>query len=297
MDFLKNNLFYVILVGAVLVISIPSYMLAAQRRGAYEKARSDAVKRVGTLEKSAAKVTVISPLALTEAEQYRKAWEEQRESLHRMLEASDRHMDVDFLIAPPAPGETPDPEQYKIAYKNAYDQLSLQLSKAGLADARTQPLPKAANFENRVPTPAQIRISQKQYWILKELVDLFSDPDSGVKAVTSVTLDYVPNATDALNGPDSTKTFWRFPMRLEFQMDFRYFPVLLEKLLENKNVMLMPDGYFIERAFDPSKPVYVPLVQVSLYCEAWDYISTEFEKKNLEDAEAKKGKGGAAGGK
>jgi len=161
-------------------------------------------------------------------------------------------------------------------------------------DSRNSALPSKANFKDRTPSGSDIRISQKQYWIVKELVDLFTAPESGVKSVTSVKLDFVPNAPGALNKPDSRNTFWVYPMSLEFQIDFRDFRVFFEKLLDDKSVLFMPGNYLIERAFDSSKPVYVPFVQVSLYCEVWDYVSTPFEQENLAAYKAKAGGGAGA---
>jgi hypothetical protein len=293
MDILKNNLFYLILVAAVLIVSVPSYILASRRQEHVNKARSDAEALIRGLANSAKRLEPVSEDALELAADYRRGWEEQEAKVFELLQEADAHLDSDFLV-PAAEGKTPDPEQYKAAYNAGYDALSNRLVAARLANPGNSPLPKKANLETRLPTPEDIRISQKQYWIVKEFVDILTDPACQVKSVRNIDIDYVPNQLGMNNKPDPTRTFWVYPALLEFQIDFRTFPVLMQKFLENRNVVFFPETYEITRSFDDTKPVYTPTVAVQIYCPVWDYISTPFETSQLE---AYGGEGGKAAGK
>jgi hypothetical protein len=88
---------------------------------------------------------------------------------------------------------------------------------------------------------------------------------------------------------------------MDLNMDFRTFPILMQKLVENKNITFVPDGFKVSRAFEDTKPVYVPLVDVTLFCQVWDYISTPFEQENLKKFKAAKqaapGRGAAPAGR
>jgi len=298
MDFLKNNLFYVILVAAVLLVSIPSYILASQKQARNRQALTIAQGLVDGMKVSVQGLKVYSDAALAAARSYNEEWLKQKNDVVAIVEKTSKHLNDDFLVQPARPGDIPDAEAYKTAYNAAYDKLIARLK--GMYE-KEQPLPEKAKFGDKRPTPTQIRISQRQYWIVKELVDLFTDPALGVKAVRSVKLDYVPNRKDGTVTPKNDNTFWVYPMELDFQIDFRTFPVFLQKLIDDPNVMFFPDGYRVARAFDETSPVYVPTVAVVMYCEVWHYISSTsaYDKNELQaylqkkPAAARRGQPGA----
>ena len=64
MDFLKNNLFYVILVAAVLVVSIPSFILATRRQEQVTKALADARSQLNIVKVTFARLEPVSEAAL-----------------------------------------------------------------------------------------------------------------------------------------------------------------------------------------------------------------------------------------
>jgi len=294
MDFLKNNLFYVILVAGILVISVPSFILASQRQESIRKAISDANTVLTGIQMKVKNLKPVTKTALDEAQRFKKEWEAQRTKAHELLRQADRHMDEDFLVPPAKSGLTPDPIEYRNAYNSSYDGMVQALVKANLLNAKKPAFSSKAYFAERLPTPEEIRISQKQYWILKELAAAFASSDSLVKEIDAVMLDINPASSDAANQPDETGRFWVYPIRMDFRIDFRSFPLFLEKLLEGKDVMFFVDSFTVSRAFDESKPVYAPIVAVTLYCQVWDYISTSFEEKNLKDWLAARGKKGGA---
>jgi hypothetical protein len=92
--------------------------------------------------------------------------------------------------------------------------------------------------------------------------------------------------------------FWRYPFSIDFIIDFRNFPVFLEKLVSHKEVLFEAPGFWrIARAFDETKGVYAPHVSVSLYCLAWDFISTDYEKVWLKEFDERQKKAPRGGGR
>jgi hypothetical protein len=297
MEFLKNNLFYVILVAAVLVISIPSYILASAREAKHALAVADAQQKLNIIKNQAERLQPVAPDALKKAGEYQQGWAALVKQVEDMMSASDTHMDREFLV-PAADGDLPDPVAYKAAYGKAYDELVARLVAAKIADADKSPLDRKADWSDRTPAPKEIRVTQKQYWILKELVDMFTDPACHVRHVTSVALDIVPNQAGASNHPynvdkPAESKFWVYPVKLDFQIDFRYFNIFLGKLADDDKVMFVTDSYSVARGFSEQDAVYEPVVAVSLYCLVYDYISSDFEKASL--AQYKPGTGGAKG--
>lgn len=290
MDILKKNLFYVILIAAVLVISVPSFILASQRQEKIKKAMSDADNKLDGLRKIVKNLKPVNTKALQEADKFSEQWEAQRARAHELLKQANKHMDDDFLVAPDKPNGTPDPAKYRAAYSAGYDALVKSLGR--LMDGKKGKFSTKATFV-MLPTPDQIQISQKQFWILKELAATLADPDCALKDVSNVSLDFVPNVEGVANQPDDSGRFWIYPIRIDFRIDFRAFPLFLQKLVDNQNVMFFVDAFTITRSFEESKPVYVPIVAVTLYCQAWDYINVanEFEKNNLNAYKGKSGKG------
>lgn len=279
MDFLKDNLFYVVLAAAVLVVSVPCYLLGAARADEVRRAQNLAGNRIRTLKKRATTLQKVTPEAKDRAKTYREEHEQQKEKVLNQLRNADRHLDYDFLVEPEKPGGTPPPERYKEVYYNAYRQLLKRLE--GLKTTKKQPLPNREDWGSQRPNQFAIRMSQKRYWILKAMVDILTDPECGVRSVQNIALDMDPrdmNGHNRLLGG-----YWVYPMRLEFQIDFRTFPVFQEKLINNEDVFFNPPGvWFMNRAFDDTKAVYVPVVSVSFDCDVWDYVSTPFEKDNAQ---------------
>jgi hypothetical protein len=276
-----------------ILISVPSFILAAQRQVQIRKAMSDADNRFSGLEKTAKILIPVSGKAIEEAKQFGEAWRARRATVLELLKQANKHMDDDFLVEPDKPNETPDPAKYRAAYSAGYD--ALVKSFGPLMDAKRAKFSTKAAFVT-LPTPDEIQISQKQFWILKELAAILTDPECALKDVSSVSLDFVPNVRDVQNKPDDTGRFWVYPIRIDFRIDFRALPILLQKLANNQNVMFFADAFTVNRSFEESKPVYAPIVAVTLFCQAWDYINdaNAFEKKNLETYRAKKSpKGGA----
>lgn len=296
MDFLKNNLFYVILIAVVLVVSIPSYMLASSRNLEAKQAESQVASRLRSQQGIVRNLKPVSAAALARAEEFQKEWADQIAKVQSVMKRGDSHLDNDFLIRPPEGKPVPLGEEYKAAYNAAYAELNRRLVAAGLAEVSSSPLPKKVQFGGSIPNK-YIRISQKEYWILKEFVDVLVDPDCHITKVSGVGLDARINADGSLSRPDNMRnpeqsTFWRYPVKFEIQMDFRYFRVFLDKLINNENITFVPDGYKITRAFDESEPIFVPLVAVSLYGAVWDYISTDFELAMLKEVRPARGGGG-----
>jgi hypothetical protein len=104
MDFLKNNLFYVILVAAVLVVSIPSFILASRRQEQVTKALADARSELNKVKASFTRLKPVSDAALKEAEGYRQKWQDQKALILEQVKAANEHLDNDFLGGPVAPG-------------------------------------------------------------------------------------------------------------------------------------------------------------------------------------------------
>ncbi len=126
MEFLKNNLFYVILVAAVLVISIPSYILASAREAKHNAAVAAAQTSLNGIKSMADNLKPVAPEALKKADEYQKAWIDLVKTVEDKMSASDTHMDREFLV-PAADGGLPDPAAYKAAYDKAYDELVAKL--------------------------------------------------------------------------------------------------------------------------------------------------------------------------
>ena len=284
MDFIKNNLFYVIVAAAVIAIAVPSFLLARAKDGVYKRSLSDANTILGRMESGVTSLENVSENALAEAQAYQQGWKEQLEQARGLMIEKDKHLDEDFLIPVSRPGETPPAEEYKIAYEKAYGDIGERLARTKLtpSSALKDVLPSRANFGEAFPTPDQIRLTQKQYWMVKEIVDVLAKPELSVRNLSKIELSYVPNVTGETNHPDPTGTLWVYPVTLTFEMDFRNFPILLQELINNGNVIFYPTGYKIARAFDESTPQYVPWVKVVMGVEIWEYISTPFDKANLE---------------
>ena len=283
MDFLKDNLFYAVMIGAVIAVSVPSYVLGAKRREAVRLAMNQAETKIRQLGTRVNKLEKVGDETLERAGEFKKAWNLEKERvLARLLEA-DRHLDHDFLVPVDAKTGLPPPEDYKQAYYKAYGSLAGRIQKAGLKSTKKSPLPERENWKTRRPTEFEMRVTQKKYWILKALVDILTDPECGVVSVQQVVLDHVPNAQNVYNRPDGAGRFWRYPVRIEMIIDFQRFPVFMEKFISREDIFFDPPGFWkMVRAFDETKPVYVPQVSVSFYVDVWDYISTKFEKGNRE---------------
>ena len=225
-----------------------------------------------------------------------KQWEEQKGKVFEEIKLASKHLNYDFLVAPAKEGDMPAADAYRAAYNTAYDELIDRLVTLKLAEAKVPVLPAKVTFnEKALPTADQIRITQKQYWIVKALVDILADPACKIQNVTDVKLDFVPNAPNATNGPDGTRTFWLYPVMIEVEMDFRAFPVFLQKLLTNQDIIFYPLDYDVLRSFDDTKPVYSPTVSVTMYGQVYDYIDTPWDKANLNNFKAAKGAGKAGG--
>ncbi len=281
MDFLKDNLFYVLLAVAVLIVSVPSYIVASGRVNKIRVGQKTADRVLTTWEKKVPNMARVSPEAIKKAEEYKKSFEKEKDAILQELANEDKHLDGEFLV-PVQEGGIPDAEAYKQAYFAAYDELRKRLVAAGLASGEKPVLPGREKWGSSRPTPYAIRVTQKKYWILKALVDVLTDPECGVKSVQSIKLDLDTRNPKGENKPDSGEKFWIYPMSLDFQIDVRDFPVFLEKLSSCKDVFFyVPGNWQMTRAFDETQAVYVPVVAVSLYCEVWDYISTQFERDNL----------------
>jgi len=282
MDFLKDNLFYVILVAGIIVVSVPSYILGSQRREVVRRAQRQLENKLRMQANRAAQVKIISDEVLAAAREYNEAFKKEKEEIMQALRRSDNHLDRDFLVEPPAPGKVPEGERYKQAYYRAYRQLQRRLKEAGLTAKDGSPLPAMEDWGARRPVEFDIRVTQKKYWILKAIVDILTDPEVGVVSVQKVMLDYVPNARGSFNHPTKNKQFWLYPVRIEMIIDFRDFPVFLEKMINNEEIFFEPPGLWkMTRAFDETKAVYIPQVSVSFDCTVWDYIQTNHEKANL----------------
>ncbi len=282
MDFLKDNLFYVILIAAIIVVSIPSYILGSQRRQEIRRAQQEAETQIRHYRTRAAGVERVDDAALEAARQHRQQFEAEKDAIIDLMARSWRHMDYEFLVEPAAPGELPDAERYKEAYYDAYARLNQRMRDAGLVTTRESPLPQMEDWGPRRPSERAIRVTQKKYWILNALVDVFTDREAGVVSVQRVLLDHVPNEPDTYNRPTADGRFWLYPLRIEFIIDFRHFPVFLEKLINREDVFFEPPGHWkMARAFDESQAVYSPQVSVSFDCRVWDYIQTDFEQANL----------------
>jgi hypothetical protein len=298
MDFLRNNLFYVILLAGVLVISVPSYILASSRQDRYKKALVAAEAAIRSVQADVSRLKGVTDESISEANAYRKQWEDQKDKVFEEVRLASKHLNYDFLVAPAKEGDTPAADAYRAAYNTAYDELIGRLVTLKLTDLKTQVLPAKVTFDEKtLPTPDQIRITQKQYWIVKALVDILADPACGIQGVTDVSLDFVPNSPNGTNGPDSTRTFWLYPVIIEVEMDFRSFPVLLQKLLANEDIIFYPLDYDLQRSFDDTKPVYTPTVTMTMYGQVYDYISTPWDTANLDKYKGPKGatKGPGAG--
>lgn len=287
MDFLKNNLFYVILLAVVLVVCIPSFILASAREKKASEASDSAGKTVRTIETQVNALKPVSAEAIARAKAYQAAWKEEIAKVRGMMAAADKHLDGDFLVEAGANG-LPAAEAYRTAYYQAFDGLTARLAKAGLLEKSAKPIVGRAYLDEGPPTAYQIRVTQKQYWILDEIVSILTSPECTVIRVTDVRLDAMPNEAVSRSRPDNAKqpgqsNFWVYPLKIDFQVDFRTLPVLFSKFVNDEKICFIPDGYVIVRAFDETQPVYVPVVAVTLYCQVWDYMSTDFEK-SLRDA-------------
>ncbi|MCD6406051.1 MAG: hypothetical protein J7M19_09510 [Planctomycetes bacterium] len=280
MDFLKDNIFYVLLAVAVLIVSVPSYIVASGRVNKIRVGQKAADLVLTRLEKEVSDIARVSPEVLEKAGEYKKSFEKERAAILQNLADADRHLDGEFLV--PAEGGIPDGEAYKKAYFTAYGALQKRLVEAGLVGGENSVLPGREKWGSSRPAPYAIRVTQKKYWILKALVDVLTEPECGVKSVQSIKIDLDTRNPKGENRPDGGEKFWIYPMSLDFQIDVRAFPVFLEKMSSYKDVFFyIPGNWEMARAFDETQAVYVPVVAVSLYCEVWDYISTEFERDNL----------------
>lgn len=283
MDFFKDNVFYLILVAAIIVVSVPSYILGSQRRQEIRRVTQQTETKLRRHKVRADSVEIVTDQALEAAREYKKGFEQQKQTIVDLMLRSNRHLDRDFLVAPAEPGGTPDGEKYKQAYYQAYRRLQQRVEQAGLKTTRNSPLPPMDTWPTgRRPGDFDIRVTQKKYWIIKALVDVLTDEDAGVVSVQRVLLDNIPNIAGGFNRPTRDRQFWVYPMRIELNIDFRDFPVFLEKLINNEEILFEPPGLWkMTRAFDESKAVYIPQVTVSFDCNVWDYIETQFERDNL----------------
>jgi len=283
MDFFKDNIFYVILVAAVIVVSVPSYILGSQRRQKIRRVTQQTETKLRQHKTRAGLVDIVTAQALEAATEYKKGFVQQKQTIVELIRRSNRHLDEDFLVEPTEPGGTPDGEKYKQAYYKAYRRLQQRIEQAGLKTTQDSPLPPIDTWPTgKRPGDFGIRVTQKKYWIIKALVDVLTDEDAGVVSVQRVLLDNIPNVKGGFNRPTSNRQFWVYPMRIELNIDFRDFPVFLEKLINNEEILFEPPGVWkMTRAFDESKAVYIPQMTVSFDCNVWDYIETEFEKSNL----------------
>lgn len=297
MEFFKDNLFYVILVAAIIVVSVPSYILGSQRRQEIRRVTQQTESKLRQHKVRADSVSIVTDQALEAATAYKKGFAQQKRAIAELMRLSNRHLDRDFLVEPAEPDGTPDGEEYMQAYHKAYDELRQRIERAGLKTTNNSPLPPMDTWPTgKRPNDFAIRVTQKKYWIIKALVDVFTDEDSGVVSVQRVELDNIPNFPGSFNRPTSDKQFWVYPMRIELNIDFRDFPIFLEKLINNEEILFEPPGQWkMTRAFDESKAVYIPLMTVSFDCNAWDYIDTPFEKSNLVEYLRKQQAGAARG--
>jgi hypothetical protein len=280
MDFLKENLFYVVLAAAVIVVSVPSYIVGAQRRDAVRKAQSDAERKVKGVETKARSVRIVPPETMAAAKAFKEGMEQEKEKLGAILAESDERFDNMFLVSVDKPGAVPDGKTYKAAYYAAFDELNERIVKAGLKTTEDSPLGERDEWSG-TPSEFDIRVTQKRYWILKALVDIVTDPECGIMSVQSIRTDHVPNGNGD-NRPHGSGMFWIYPIQMEFSIDFRKLPVFLDKLVGNEDIFFDVPGFLkLTRSFDESKAVYVPAVSLTFYFRAWDYISTPFEKQNL----------------
>lgn len=288
MDFLKSNAFYVILAVAVLVVALPSYFLGNQRVQDIRVGQSQAEKSLRGLDRTVDSIKRVSPEAAAAAEEYNAAFAQDRKDVIKVLKERDRYLDYTFLVEPTTPDGVPPGEAYKLAYYAAYDKLKKSLIDSGLSTDEEKPLKARENWKSKTPPAEAIRITQKKYLILKELVDVLTDVECGVMSVQRIALDSVPNGSNAQNRPDSSGMFWTYPMLLDLQIDLSKFPIFLERLVGNERLFFYPRGNMqITRAFDESQPVYVEKVSVSMYVQVWDYISTDFERQQLDIFRAK----------
>ncbi len=296
MDFLKDNLFYVILVVAVIVVSVPCYIFGSQQRIKVSRAQEAASSRLNTLSRDVAKVRLVSKDVLNLAAEYRKGYEDQKAKVIEQVRKANEHLDYDYLVPSEKRRGVPPPEQYKQAYYDAYTELQQRIERAGLKTTKNSPLPPMDDWGAGLPPAFHIRVTQKKYWILKALTDVLTDPECNVISVQRIILDNVPNQKGVQNGPDGSRMFWRYPFTIDFIIDFRTFPVFLEKLIANEEVLFEAPGFWrIARAFDETKGVYAPHVSVSLYCLAWDFIAADYEKDWLKEFEEQRKQGGGGG--
>lgn len=285
MDFIKNNLFYIILVVVVLAISVPSYVLASRQMSMNTAAVAKGTQEWKRVDGQLKGLKNVTDEAMAASEKFKAAAAADLRKCLEDMKVANRHLDEDFLIPTEIRGEfgpIPKKELYKPAYNAKYAELGMELVKAGLvASPRNWVLPPRVDFGQAMPDEVDIRASQKQYWMVKEVVSLLADPECGIKSVTKVALDYAPPSKnpDAKNHADETKAFWIYPMNIDVQMDFRYFPVLLEKMVNDKNLMIYPIAYKVQRTVDETQPVFVPTVAVSLSCEIREYISSPYMMK------------------
>jgi hypothetical protein len=297
MDFLKENLFYVILIAAVIVVSVPSYVLGSRRRETVRQAQSRADRTIEQLTRRANSVRIVPDETIEAAKVYREGVEGEKEKILAVLNRSDRHLDRQFLVDPAQPGALPDAEMYKQAYYAAFAELNSRIEKAGLRTTQESPLGKRDDWGVSRPSEFDIRVTQKKYWILKALVDIMTDPECGVLSVQSIKIDNVPNRPNVHNRPHASDMFWIYPMTLEFTIDFRKLPVFLDRLVNCEDVFFEVPGFMkMTRAFDETKAVYIPQVSLTFYFRAWDYISTKFERDNLAQYKRRgPGQGGGGG--
>ena len=293
MEFLKNNLFYVLLVVGVILISVPSHILGSQRSRRVIKAQSKADQELGKLETTVKKMTLVSEDAIKAAEEYNISFKEKLNVVKQRMKKAGEHLDYDFLIAPKKREGVPDAEDYRTVFTTEYNKLAQRIADADLKKGRENPLPLSP-VDAEIPTAKHIRILQKRYWITKELVDAFVDPECGIKSVGLIEVDNYLNAAAASNSPDGAGRFWRYPINLEFEIDIRRYPIFLHRLLNNENVTFYVDMVRIDRDFREDRQVYVPTVSVEIYATVRDYISTEFEKEQLKIFKDNKKKTAAA---
>jgi len=262
------------------------------------RAQESASSKLRGLSNKLNSIKLVSREVLDAAAQFKTDYAAQKGKVIELVRKSNEHLDYDFIVDVAKRGQVPPDEPYKQTWYEKYGELQRRIERAGLKSTQNSPLPLMDTWKGR-PREFDIRVTQKKYWIVKALVDVLTDPDCGVVSVQNIVLDNVPLAEGVQNGPDARKMFWRYPFTIDFIIDFRKFPVFLEKLVGNEEILFVAPGFWkIARSFDEDRAVYVPQVSVSLYCQVWDFISAGYEQQWLrqyENQQARPAAGAARG--
>ena len=285
--FLWDNRIWVV-VALIVVVGVILWPVLLSPLNEQIEEETDSLERD---EKNLAKYANMSPQTIPDdkvlagEKKYLKELQTQLEKMRQGLGKGD----FEWTIGAPEPGEKyPDPRKFKLEYGKKKDELIEEAEKSPVRfDSRTL----KALFWNIQgdPSPGQMLAAQKEFSIIKGLLDIITEPKMAVSSVRTLSVSVNPRARKSVpfravkrivpKGPDKKQpgegaaVYKSIQIKLALEIDFRTLYVLIDEILRSP-YKINPNIRLIRRLGRIGDRTVQPLVYVDMDMESVDFNPT-----------------------